>query len=589
MQDDDTVDATLSAAASGRDLAAIPARYTVGDLLGKGGMGEVVSARDEQIGRSVAIKRMRAEATPDAIARFEREAKIQGCLDHPAIVPVHELSTDASGAPFFVMKQLAGVTLAEVIDRLALGDAETVKAFGRQRLLRAFAEVCLAVELAHTRGVVHRDLKPANIVLGDFGEVFVLDWGIAKVVGDRHGAPRDIITLDDGGTVAGAILGTPGYMAPEQIEGAADLDGGADVYALGCILFEILTLESLHPRGREGLASALAGVEVAPSSRTDREVAPELDNICLRATRSDRAARYPTARALGDAVQHFLDGDRDLALRRELSTAALREAREHLARDPSDVSGDAMRDVGRAVALDPANQEAAQLLTKLMVEALPTTPPPEVERELEEADLKNQIETRRLTAVAGYGYLAALPVIWWVGFSPWLGALVLAAAIAMIAVGKLVHPANVTTMSRIAVAIHMFTIIVATRLASPFVLAPAMAVVVAMSNSTLTRFARPLTMSAMFITAALGPFALEQLGVIGSTVEISGNRLELTFAVDRLEPTATVIALSTFVAGVIMFGSVLAARFVEQRRAALQQTKVHAWRLGQLVQPARTR
>jgi serine/threonine protein kinase len=569
---------TVAVGEAGRASAgALGDRYTVGHLLGRGGMGEVVSAKDEQIGRRVAIKRMRTTVTdPGTVARFLREARIQGGLDHPAIVPVHELGKDDTGAPYFVMKQLAGVTLADVLERVARGEAEP--RFSRTSLLRAFVDVCLAVELAHTRGIVHRDLKPANIVLGEFGEVFVLDWGIAKVIGDPTSAFGDIATLDEGETGAGAILGTPGYMSPEQIEGG-ELDGRADVYALGCILFEILALTPLHLRGREGLASALAGIEVAPSSRTTSEVPPELDRICVRATAAAREARHPTARALGDEVQRYLDGDRDVALRRELAIAALASARAHLAHDPSDVDGEATRDVGRAVALDPANADAPQLLAKLMFEALPATPPPAVVAELAEADVENQLTTRRLTAVAGYGYLLAIPVLWWIGFAVWQLAMVLGAAAVMIAVGRMVHAGNVTAMSRIAVAIHMVTIVAATQFASPFLLAPLMALVVAMSNSTLTQFARPLTMAVLFLSAVLVPFALEQLGVLRRSLAIEGNRLELTFGIDALEPTATIVGLTLFVIGAIVFGSLLAGRFVDQRRAALQQTKITAWRL----------
>src|SRR5688572_23159416 len=167
----------------GEELAKSLARYRMGDMLGRGGMGEVVSARDEQIGREVAIKRLRDDSPSKVqVALFLREARIQGRLGHPAVVPVHELRRDHRGQPFFVMRQLEGVTLAEVIKKLAAGDRDTVQRYPRQRLLRAFTEVCLAIEYAHTRGVVHRDLKPANIVLGDFGEVYILDWGVAHVM-----------------------------------------------------------------------------------------------------------------------------------------------------------------------------------------------------------------------------------------------------------------------------------------------------------------------------------------------------------------------------------------------------------------------
>jgi serine/threonine-protein kinase len=277
------------------------ARYRIADVLGQGGMGEVLSARDEQIGRTVAIKRLRVEdPSPDVLARFLREAHIQGRLEHPAVVPVHELWNEG-GQPFFVMKQLAGVTLADVIPKLAARDPRAQEDFTLQRLLRAFTDVCLAIEFAHTKRVVHRDLMPANIVLGDFGEVYVLDWGIARItedVSDDHrDSFQDIGTIAGTETVAGAILGTPGYIAPEQIRADYFLDGRADVYSLGCILFEILALQPLHPRGQAALASALAGVEARPTVRApDREVPPELDRISRPSRRARGSACSPRSR-----------------------------------------------------------------------------------------------------------------------------------------------------------------------------------------------------------------------------------------------------------------------------------------------------
>src|SRR5512143_50178 len=192
--------------------AALPPRYALGLQLGAGGMGEVLLARDDQIGRDVAIKRMRVEATPVAVTRFLREAKIQGRLEHPSIVPVHELASDAAGRPFFVMKRLTGTTLAAILKEASVS---------RQKLLRAFADVCLAVEFAHRRGVIHRDRKPDNIMLGDFGEVYVLDWGVAHVDSESDSLHDGgaVAAGEDGATEVGAILGTPGYIAPELVRG----------------------------------------------------------------------------------------------------------------------------------------------------------------------------------------------------------------------------------------------------------------------------------------------------------------------------------------------------------------------------------
>ncbi|TMQ08989.1 MAG: serine/threonine protein kinase, partial [Deltaproteobacteria bacterium] len=205
--------------------------YAIGELLGRGGMGEVVLAHDEHIGREVAIKRMRwADPGVDAETRFLREAKIQARLQHPGIVPVHELGRDADGRPYFTMKRLAGTTLFQLLG-------------GSLRpLLRAFVDVCLAIEFAHEHGVIHRDIKPTNIMLGDFGEVYVLDWGVARVLdedGSGHPSVRDIVTME-GETQVGAVMGTPGYMAPEQASDAKRVKKPADVFAMGATLYAIL-------------------------------------------------------------------------------------------------------------------------------------------------------------------------------------------------------------------------------------------------------------------------------------------------------------------------------------------------------------
>ncbi|MEO8553453.1 MAG: serine/threonine-protein kinase, partial [Kofleriaceae bacterium] len=289
--------------------------YQVGELIGRGGMGEVVVAQDQRIGREVAVKRIRAKSpTHDAVDRFLREARIQARLDHPAIVPVYELGTDTDGLPYFTMKRLTGVTLTKHI-----ADGTPIK-----RQLRALVDVCLAIQLAHTRGVVHRDLKPSNIMLGDYGEVYVLDWGVARVIADQTRAthPMHAITgRDDAiedGTTSGAILGTPGYMPPEQIRGS-EVGISADVYALGAILFEILAGEPLHPRGEAALATTLTHPQEAPARRvTDRTIPPELDGVCFDALAEAPDAR-PTARELADRIQAYLDGDRDVERRRILA------------------------------------------------------------------------------------------------------------------------------------------------------------------------------------------------------------------------------------------------------------------------------
>ena len=161
-------------------------RYDIEQSLAKGGMGEVLEARDLHFGRAVAMKVIRADRDPsrEMRLRFVQEARILSQLEHPNIVPVYDLDKDEQGRVFYTMKKVQGVTLKEVINRLKTGDAETVAKYPLPQLLTVFQKVCDAVAFAHSKGIVHRDLKPENVMVGDFGEVLVLDWGLAKILSD---------------------------------------------------------------------------------------------------------------------------------------------------------------------------------------------------------------------------------------------------------------------------------------------------------------------------------------------------------------------------------------------------------------------
>ncbi|MBX3472298.1 MAG: serine/threonine protein kinase, partial [Planctomycetes bacterium] len=292
-------------------------RLEVTGELGRGGMGRVLRARDPAIGREVAKKVLLdpTEASPDARARFLHEARVTGQLEHPGIVPVYEVGQERSGEPYFVMKLVRGRSLAAVLEATR---ADPTHDGGRLPvLLRQFLKVCEAVAYAHARGVLHRDLKPANVMVGDFGEVLVLDWGLARVRGqpDAAGGVGRLPApgADHAQTQDGELLGTPDYMPPEQAEGRRDaVDERSDVYALGAILFELLTLRppfvgttQIHLLKQVLMDAPPDPRAVAPAGRA---VPRELAAVALKALARDPAQRYAGAADLAAEVTRFLDG-----------------------------------------------------------------------------------------------------------------------------------------------------------------------------------------------------------------------------------------------------------------------------------------
>ena len=263
-------------------------KYEAASVLGRGGMATVYLAHDRDLGREVAIKVIRLpEPAPEIAERLRQEARILAQLEHPGLVPVHDLGTLPDGRVFYVMKRVRGRRLDE-----HLRDERALSA-----RLRLFERVCETVSFAHARGVIHRDLKPENVMVGPFGEVLVLDWGVAKLSGDGDAAgPASGLVPGPPTTAHGTVVGTPGFMSPEQARGQP-VDARADVFALGRIL--------------ESMLADHGGPDAEGPARVPRPLA----SILAKALAPEPDQRYPGAREVGEDVARYLSGQRVLAHR----------------------------------------------------------------------------------------------------------------------------------------------------------------------------------------------------------------------------------------------------------------------------------
>ncbi|TNF29543.1 MAG: hypothetical protein EP329_15445 [Deltaproteobacteria bacterium] len=312
--------------ASAPEATGEPGRFELLGHVGKGAMGEVLLVRDRGLWRRVAFKRLLPELADNrgVVSRFFSEAQVTAQLDHPNIVPIYELEASPGHGLGYSMKLVCGETLTKLIAR----DREALADHGRRgepkrltRRLALFLDVCDAIAYAHKKRVLHRDLKPDNIMVGDLGEVYVMDWGIFRLLDGTGPDPDAVDDADDavtttgshGRTQFGAIIGTPAWMSPEQAAGRIpDLGPASDQYALGLILYALVTLRS--PRPRDALEVTLRRAregELLPIAHDHGggRIARELKAIIRRATARDPAARYPSVEALADDVRAFLRGD----------------------------------------------------------------------------------------------------------------------------------------------------------------------------------------------------------------------------------------------------------------------------------------
>ena len=305
--------------------------------LAPGGMSHIVRASDVALQRELVLKvspAPREEMPRPQLARFIEEAQITAQLEHPNVVPVHDLGLDPEGRVYFAMKYVRGQSLEQILAKRRKGDEETVAEFGLRRLLDVFLQVCHAIEYAHARGVVHRDLKPANIMVGDFGEVLVMDWGIAKLMaggsvettGDApepaarrprsEGAPptrgSDITSLRVGeeayATQAGTLIGTPAYMSPEQAS-AKPVDERSDIYSLGAILYEILCGDvPFEDDDAHRMLRRVLTEEPRPPSAINPAAPHALETLSLRLLEKDPARRTLTLPQIRGQIQDYIEG-----------------------------------------------------------------------------------------------------------------------------------------------------------------------------------------------------------------------------------------------------------------------------------------
>ncbi len=365
-------------------------RLELQTLHSSGGIGEVWLAYDGLLKREVALKRLKPEQgeAPRNRARFSREARITGQLNHPGIVPVYDYSPgDDGGHHFYTMRFVRGRTLRSIIKEFHEERAETGEPLVGPKflqLLRDFISVCETVAFAHSRRVIHRDLKGDNVVVGEYGEVVVLDWGLAKLLDDdeEEEVPVDsdaLPPLETGGGIEtryGDQLGTPAYMAPEQALGLnTEVGMHSDVHCLAAILYEILTGDP--PYLREDVPSMIsASIRDAPTPPRERivDVPPELEAVCLQGLQKAPASRPESARALGGEVQRWVDAlaerkrteqDRERFFRLSGDLLAIVDPHGRLVQSNpawSDVLGlddEARRDADFASLLDEDHRDAA--------------------------------------------------------------------------------------------------------------------------------------------------------------------------------------------------------------------------------------
>lgn len=560
-------------------------RYATLSGLGQGGMGEVWLLRDGVIGRDVAMKSIRNELRDDGLtrARFLREARIQGQLEHPSIVPVYDLGIGPNKQPFFTMQRVRGRTLDALLP-LPMRNA-----------LMLMSRVCLAIDFAHTHGVIHRDIKPANIMVGDWGEVYVLDWGVAKIAGSDDVKLESTVSLvgeDLDATTAGALLGTPGYMSPEQAQ-SKTLDARSDVYALGSMLFEVLTGHPLHEGTNVAsvLRSTIGGADARISKRhPDLDIPLELEEICIRATRTNPDERYTTAREMHEAIERFLEGDRDLELRRKRSVEHARAAKK-LAKRSSRTRerSEAMREVGRALALDPDNRGAMRTMIRLLTDP-PKTLPREVEDEIVRERDRRTVTARKFGGIAFLSTLFPAIFILQSGVRSWLWFLLtFAGGVIASVVSFQGFIRDYRIRQALIVTGAIVGLVASTRFAGPFVAVPLMSMGLAIGFAVLPRPVDVRFAIALGWVPIVAPLVLEWMGVFPSSSTFTEDRWIIHPELASFSSASTIAYLLIITLGPIAAVCIYVVRLRQRAEVADRQLRLMAWQLRQIVPQKKSR
>ncbi|MHC4938649.1 MAG: SUMF1/EgtB/PvdO family nonheme iron enzyme [Planctomycetota bacterium] len=358
-------------------------KFEVETAIGRGGMGEVFLVNDQDLKRQVAMKILRSDTGVGREQRlhFVAEAQATSQLEHPGIPPVHDIGLTADGRPYFTMKLVRGRTLREVLHDLVLKRREVQREYNLHRLVTVLERIAEALQFAHERGVIHRDIKPENVMLGDYGEVHLMDWGLARIEAEsaEYEQVETARTASGLETQYGALKGTLPYMSPEQASGEP-VDGRTDVYALGCLLYEVLTLHSaFDPRDKKLFVKVQSADFPDVATRNPRRPVPAaLVDVCRKAMAHHRNDRYQSVGDMREEMRAWLDGRAERDRRHEEAEALAAQGKkaaakyERLKAEISEAEAAAKAEAAKYKPYQPVPEKRSMIEARRKLETLQT-------------------------------------------------------------------------------------------------------------------------------------------------------------------------------------------------------------------------